>query len=305
MINSSLSYALPSKKPKKVWNSRFSWSDIPIYLCFIVFALITIYPFWYVLVGSFNTGSDYLKGGIFIWPREFTFANFEYVLLDLRLYKAFGVTIARTILTTSLSTIFTAMIAYSMSIHGTPGRKIAYWINIFTMFFGGGLIPYFLLLVNLGFYNSFFVYVIPGMYSVFNMLIFSNFFSGISKDYRESALIDGASEFTIIFRIYFPISKAVFATVALWTAVGCWNSYYDTMLYTSDANLWTLQYYLMTIVKQLNLPPEIMGGRTFGDEISAQTVSNAAIIISSVIILCFYPLISKTFKKGQMMGAIK
>lgn len=292
----------PHKKP---WNTRFRISDIPIYVFFLIFALLTIYPFWYVLVGSFSHGTDYMSGGVYLWPREWTIMNYLYILLDKHFYSSLGVTIARTILSTVLSTLFTAMVGYAMSIRSTPFRRTFYIINIITLFFGGGLIPYFLLLVNLGFYNNFLVYIIPGLYSTFNMIIFSNFFSRISKDLRESALMDGANEFTIIFKIYFPISTPVFATVMLWTAVGSWNAYYDTMLYSSNQNMWTLQYYLMTMIKQLNVPPELMGNINFGDEIVSTTVSDAAIVISSMIILAFYPLILKAFKKGQTMGAIK
>ena len=292
-------------KHQKPWNKRFRLGDIPIYLIFFLFAVITIYPFWYVLVGSFSHGTDYLTGGVFLWPREWTINNYLYILLDRRFYSSLGVTVARTFLSTVLSTIFTAMVGYAMSIRSTPFRRTFYVINIITLFFGGGLIPYFILLVNLGLYDNFLVYIIPGLFSTFNMIIFSNFFSRISKDLRESALMDGANEFTIMFRIYFPISVPVFATVMLWTAVGSWNAYYDTMLYSSDQRMWTLQYYLLTMIKQLNAPPEFMGNINFGEEVVSTTVTDAAIMLSSVIILAFYPLILKAFKRGQMMGAIK
>ena len=297
--------SLYHRKHLKAWNYRFRPGDIPIYLLFLVFALLTIYPFWYVLVGSFSHGTDYLNGGVYLWPRQWTLRNYLYILLDKRFYSSLGVTVARTVLSTILSTVFTAMVGYAMSIRNTPFRKTMYIINIITLFFGGGLIPYFILLVNLGFYDNFLVYIIPGLYSAFNMIIFSNFFSRISKDLRESALMDGANEFTIIFRIYFPISTPIFATVMLWTAVGNWNAYYDTMLYSSSQNMWTLQYYLLTMIKQLNSPPELMGNINFGEEIVSTTVSDAAIVISSVIILAFYPLILKAFKRGQTMGSLK
>ena len=284
---------------------RFKFGDIFIYFAFIIFALITIYPFWYVLVGSFSHGTDYMTGGVFFWPREWTINNYLYILLDKRFYSSLTVTIARTVISTVLSTFFTAMVGYAMSIKTTPFRRTFYAINVITMFFSGGLIPYFLLIVNLGLYDNFLVYIIPGLYSTFNMIIFSNFFSRISKDLRESALMDGANEFTIMFKIYFPISIPVFATVMLWTAVGNWNAYYDTMLYSSSQNMWTLQYYLLTMIKQLNAPPELMGHVDFGEEISATTVTDAAIMISSLIILAFYPLILKAFKRGQTMGALK
>lgn len=292
-------------KRKKAWNYRFRPGDIPIYLIFLIFALLTVYPFWYVLVGSFSHGTDYLNGGVYLWPREWTGMNYLYILVDKRFYTSLGVTVARTTIGTILSTFFTAMVGYAMSIRTTPYRKTLYILNIITLFFGGGLIPFFILLVNLGFYDNFLVYIIPGLYSTFNMIIFSNFFSRISKDLRESALMDGANELTIIFKIYFPISTPVFATVMLWTAVGHWNSYYDTMLYSSSQNMWTLQYYLLTMIKQLNAPPELMGNIQFGEEITATTVSDAAIVISSVIILAFYPLILKAFKRGQTMGSLK
>lgn len=288
------------------WNKRLYAGDYIIGLLFILLALLTLYPFWYVLVGSFNQGPDYLSGGVFFWPRTWSFANYLYVLADKRLYHSLLISILRTVIGTFTSVVFTAMVAYAMSIKTLRFRRFFYWFNIVTMFFSGGLIPFFLLMVGLGLYDNFLVYIVPGLYSVFNMLVFTNFFSGISPELRESALIDGANEFQIMFKVVFPVCLPVFATVALWTAVGHWNAYYDTMLYTSDSSLWTFQYYLMVIIKQLSAPPDLLPlPAGVSESVSAQTVTFATIVISMIPVLLCFPLIKKAYKTGSLMGSVK
>ena len=250
--------------PKKT--TKKSVGDCVILICFVFCALITLYPIYYVLIGSFNQGKDYISGGIWLFPRVITFDNYIFVLNDQRLYSGLFITLARTALGVITSLIFTSCVAYAMSRKKLVCRKFFYWINIFTMFFNGGLIPFYILIVNIGLYNNFFVYIIPGLYSVFNMIIMSSFFSGIPEDLHEAAEIDGASEFYIMFSIYFRLSGAVFATVGLWIGVAHWNAYFDTMIYCSANNsLHTLQYYLMRVIKEAsrpadtsNIPPSVL-----------------------------------------------
>lgn len=172
-------------------------------------------PFWYVVIGSFNDGSDYLRGGVYLWPRKFSLQNYMVTLVDSRLYIGFRVTIARTVICTVTHVLFTSMVAFAMSRPDLPARGVIYWVNMFTMFFGGGLIPFYILLKELHLINTFWVYVIPGLYSVYNMIICSNYFRSIPNEIHESAMIDGASEFRIFLKLYLPLSTPVLATVAL------------------------------------------------------------------------------------------
>ena len=262
-----------------------------------------IYPLYYVLIGSFNQGADYSKGGVYLLPRLFTFENYKVVLEEVAMWKSYLVTIARTAIGTVTALIFTSAVAYAMSRGNLRFKKIFYALNIFTMFFGGGLVPYFLIIKMIGLYDSFWVYIIPGLYSVYNMIVMSSFFKSISNEIHEAAIMDGANEFRIWWQIYVPLSKPVLATVALWLAIGHWNSYFDTMIYTTSAKHQTLQYYLLKAINSSTItegmPAEML------QRVSAKTISLAAIIISIIPVLFFFPFIRKNFQSGIMVGSLK
>ncbi len=272
----------------------------------IIFALLSVYPLIYVLAGSFNQGSDYIAGGIYLFPRVFSLENYRVVLADVRLWKSYGITIARTILGTISGVLFTAIVAFAMSRKNLMGKSHIYRFFVFTMFFGGGLIPYFWVINLLGLFDTFWVYIIPALFSVYNMLVFVNFFKTIPEEIHESAVMDGASEFKIFFRIILPLSGPVISTIALWIAVGHWNSFFDTMIYTSNNNLWTLQYYLMKVINESSMPAAgIALPQELLDKIAPETVSLAAIIVSVIPIFALYPLILKTLTKGVVIGSLK
>lgn len=281
----------------------FDWINVSLLL---VFSLMSVYPLVYVLAGSFSEGADYINGGIWLFPRVFSLENYNVVLNDIRLWKAYGITIARTILGTITGVIFTAIVAYAMSRPNLIGKPVIYRFFIFTMFFGGGLIPYFLVINVLGLFDSFWVYIIPALFSVYNMLVFVNFFKTIPEEIHESAVMDGASEFRIFFSILLPLSGPVVSTVALWIAVGHWNSFFETMIYTSNENLWTLQYYLMKVINESSMPaPGVSLPVELLNKVAPETVSLAAIIISVIPIFIIYPLILKTLTKGVVIGSLK
>ena len=280
--------------------------DYVLYAMMGIFALITVYPFIYVVFCSFSDGIDFSRGGIWLFPRVWSLSNYIVVFNDARLYSAFGISIARTVLGTAVSLGFTSMVAYGMQRKELRYRSVLYWINIFTMFFGGGLIPYFLTIVELKLYDTFLVYIIPGMYSVYNMIVISSFFRSIPEELHEAAVLDGAGEFYIFSRIYIPLSGPVFATVGMWIAVGHWGSYWDTMMYTTSDHLMTLQYYLTRIVLQSQIPPanSSVPGYIY-EQISPRTISFAAITLASIPVLCIYPLIMKNFNSGITVGSLK
>ena len=281
----------------------FDWINL---ICLSLFAIASIYPLIYVIAGSFNEGSDYINGGVWLFPRVFSLENYQVVLNDIRLWKSFGITIARTVLGTLLSVVYTAIVAYAMSRPNLVGKPFIYRFFIFTMFFGGGLIPYFWVINLLGLFDNFLVYIIPALFSVYNMLVFVNFFKTIPEEIHESAVMDGASEFKIFFSIVLPLSGPVVSTIALSNAVGHWNSFFDTMIYTSNENLWSLQYYLMKVIKEssmpsagVNLPLELL------QKVAPETVSLAAIMVSVIPIFLLYPIILKTLTKGVVVGSLK
>lgn len=299
-------------KRQKVWLSRFRKSklnrrvgvfDIVLAVIIGLFCILCIYPIVYVLAGSFNQGADYSIGGVWILPRVFTFENYAVVLKDTDFWTSYAVTIARTVLGTALALVFTAIVAYAMSRPNLKFKKTFYAINLFTMFFSGGLVPYFLIIKSVGLYDNFLVYIIPSLYSVYNMIVLQSGFASISSDIHDAALIDGAGEFRIWWQIYMPLSKPVLATIVLWLAVGHWNSYFDTMIYTNSEELQSLQYFLLKAVQTSSMtegmPPEMMV------RLSSQTLSLAAIILSIIPVFCFFPLIRKNFASGIMVGSLK
>ena len=299
-------------KRQKIWLSRFRKSklnrrirtfDVVLAVVIGIFCVLCIYPIIYVLAGSFNQGADYSIGGVWFLPRVFTFENYAVVLQDGDFWMSYGITIARTLLGTATALIYTAIVAYAMSRPNLKFRRVFYWINIFTMFFSGGLVPYFLIIKSIGLYDTFWVYIIPGLYSVYNMIVLQSGFKSISSDIHDAALIDGAGEFRIWWQIYMPLSKPVLATIVLWVAVGHWNSYFDTMIYTISEELQSLQYFLLKAIQTSSMtegmPPEMM------ERLSSQTLSLAAIILSIIPVFCFFPLIRKNFASGIMVGSLK
>lgn len=281
---------------------KFGVVDAIIYIVLGLFALLTLYPFLYVLAGSFNDGNDFALGGVWIFPRKWSLTNYRIVFNDNRLWYAFGNTIAITVIVTVCSLILTSLVAYALSKTVLRSRKFFQYFNLLTMFFSGGLIPYFMVIVLLGLYDSFLVYIIPHVYSVYNMIVISSFFRSIPNELRESMLIDGAWEFQIWFHLYLPLSLPVLATVGLWVATGTWNNYFNTMMYTmGEKELMTLQFYMMKLVKEAN----IVNGDIPLTEINSQTVAFAAMVVASLPIVAVFPFIQKYFAKGIMIGAVK
>lgn len=282
---------------------KYNAFDIVNLITLAIFAFLTLYPFWYVIIGSFSDGINYSLGGVFLFPRIFTINNYLVVLKDSRLWVAFRNSILRTIIGTVVSLLFTSMVAYAMSRKELRHKSFFRFANMFTMFFSGGIIPFYLLVNAIGLYNNFFVYILPMAYSVYNMIIISSFFRNLPEEIRESAVIDGAREWRIWISIYMPLSKSVLATVGLWIAVSHWNSYMATLLYTDKDSLITLQYYLLRIIKDASIPEGIDAGIV--GQVTAKTITYAAIVIATIPILCLYPLILKQFSKGAIVGAIK
>lgn len=293
---------------KRIGIDKFNWFDYSNYAFLIIFAFLALYPFIYVFAGAFSQGTDYMRGGIYFIPRVFSLDNFTMIFNDSRLFIGFKNTILRTVIGVVAGTLFTALVAYGMSRKDLPFRKAINRFNIFTLFFTGGLIPYFMVLKYLGLLNTFWVYILPNLYSVFNMIILQSYFREIPEEMHESAVIDGAGEFRIFAQLYLPLSKPVIATIALWIGVFHWNSFFDSMVFTTDANLQTLQYFLVKLIKEASfaqgeaaskIPAQVL--RTT----SVTTVRYAAIVVSTIPILAAYPFMQKYLIKGIMVGSVK
>ena len=276
--------------------------------CILLF-IVTVYPFYYVIVMSLNDGVDALRGGIYLWPRKFTTENYRQFLSDSQWITAIGVTVAKTVIGSGLTVFFTCMVAYGLSHEGLLFKKFYNVILLVCMYFSGGLITYYLVLRSYKLLNTFWVYVVPTMFSTYYCILAISFFREIPNDLKESARLDGANELTIFVRIILPLSKALLATLALFAAVGQWNSWSDTAFYApSNKNLRTLGYLMREVIIRNQVDTtsrQAMMHAAQHSTVTATSVQMAAMIIAVLPIMCVYPFLQKYFVKGVMLGAVK
>lgn len=273
----------------------------------IAFVIITLYPVLNTLAISLNDGTDALRGGIYLLPRKFTWKNYITVLQKDSLITGAFITVSRTVLGTLLALVTNAILAFIVSRKRFIFKKQLSLFWVVTMYVNGGLIPTFLLFKSLHLTNSFWVYVIPGMISAFNMLVIRTFMNGIPDSLEESAQLDGAG-YTIIFtKIISPLCKPVYATVALFVAVGQWNSWFDAMIYNRMSDkLTTLQYELMKLLSSVtssNTSAEAM--KNAEGTVTPTSVRAAATIITMLPIICIYPFLQQYFVTGLTLGGVK
>ena len=297
-----------NKTKKKIRRSR---ADIAFTICntifMILFVIITLYPVINTLAISFNNGTDALRGGIYLFPRKFTWKNYATVLKKDSLMTGCFITVARTILGTVFSLAANAILAFIVSRKRFLFSRELSLFYVITMYVNGGMIPVFLLYKGLHLTNSFWVYVIPGMVSAFNMLVIRTYMNGLPDSFEESAQLDGAGYTTIFLKIISPLCKPVYATVALFTAVGQWNSWFDAMLYNRmSKNLTTLQYELMKLLSSVTnqgTSAEAMKNAT--GSVTPTSVRAAATILTMLPIICIYPFLQKYFVTGMTLGGVK
>lgn len=273
----------------------------------ILFVIITLYPVLNTLAIAFNDGTDALRGGIYLWPRKWTLKNFMTVLQKDNLLIGAVVTVARTVIGTLFALAANAILAFIVSRKRFLFRKQLSLFWVITMYVNGGMIPVFLLYKGLGLTNSFWVYVIPGMVSAFNMLVIRTYMNGIPDSLEESAQLDGAGYTTIFLKIISPLCKPVYATIALFVAVGQWNSWFDAMLYNRmSSNLTTLQYELMKLLSSVtNQGGSLESMKNAAGAVTPTSIRAAATILTMLPIICIYPFLQKYFVAGLTLGGVK
>ncbi|WP_019910812.1 carbohydrate ABC transporter permease [Paenibacillus sp. HW567] len=287
--------------------------DIANITLLVFLLLVTLYPVINTLAVSFNQASDTVRDSTFLWPRKFSTLNYSTLFEDGMIYHAFFISVARTLLGTVTSVFCTAMLAYTISRKEYLLRRFISFIFIFTMYFSGGLIPAYMLIKNLHLYGTFWVYIIPGLVGAFNLIVMRSFMEGLPESLVESAQIDGANHFSIFMRIILPLSLPVIATVALFVAVGQWNSWFDTFLYnSSNIKLSTLQYELMKKLQSANMSVGGTAESAFASSknIQANIVTPASIraaitVVATVPIVIVYPFLQKYFITGLTLGGVK
>lgn len=288
--------------------------DICNYIFMVLLMAVTLYPFINVLAVSLNSAQDSLKGGIYLLPRIWTLENYKYIFREATIFHATLVSILRTIIGTVATVFCSAMVAYSISRQDFVLRKFITIAFILTMYFNGGLIPNYLLMRDLQLVGNFWVYILPGLIGVFNLIIIRSFIENLPESILESGRIDGAGDYRTFFSIVLPLTTPVLATVALFSGVFQWNSWFDVFLYNSShIELSTLQYELQKILQNSNTTSgtSSLDGMIQGasgaqqNTVTPLSVRATMTMVASVPIIMVYPFLQKYFVKGMMVGGVK
>ena len=276
-----------------------------------VLMLVTLYPVLNTVAISFNDGTDAVRGGIGIWPRVFSTEAYKSLLSDEQIFNAFFISVSRTVITTVLNVVLTSMLAFALSRKEYVLRGFITLMMVLTMYVNAGLIPNYLLISKtLKLSKSFWVYIIPTMFSCFNMIVVRTYINGLPEALAESARIDGANDLRIFWQIIFPLCMPVLATVALFVAVGSWNQWFDTQLYNgSKKNLYTLQYLLKmklaTSMQSMNAANTSADALVNATKSTPVTIRCAITVVSAAPILVVYPFLQRYFVTGMVLGGVK
>jgi putative aldouronate transport system permease protein len=273
-----------------------------LFICFV-----TLYPIWYVLINAFNDGKDAMLGGIYWIPRKFSLENFNAVFDSPGIMRAMWITVAKTLLGVGLHVFFTAMVAYAVSRRELIGGRFYILLGTITMIFGAGLIPTYLLIKDLHLLENFLVYIIPVMFSFFDLIIFMTFFRDIPDGLEEAARIDGANDWSIFLRVVLPVSLPVLATIALFHGVYQWNDYFTGMIYMNNESMQPIQTFLYRVVAQSssNLMMTAVQGSAVTRTVTSQSIKLATMVVTTLPIVFAYPFLQRYFVKGMMIGSIK
>lgn len=276
------------------------------YIVLTLFGLAAVLPFVYVIAGSFASDAELTSRAVFFIPKTFTLNAYEFIFSTGTIVKSIGVSVYVTVIGTLVNLFFTVTMAYSLAKRGLYGRNLVLNLVIFSMLFGGGMIPTYLVVKELQLLDSLWALMLPGAISAFNLIIVKNFFQEIPKEIEEAGRIDGCSELGLLWRIVLPLSMPVLATFTLFYAVGHWNDFFSALLYINDPEKWPLQVMLRQIV--------LLSQAAAGDLNSMdpnfvkppdQSIKMAVIVVGTIPILCVYPFLQKHFAKGVLLGSVK
>jgi binding-protein-dependent transport system inner membrane component len=271
-----------------------------------------LFPYLNVMATAFNDGADAALGGITIYPRVFTLENFKVILKDSKVIRATMISVCSVVVGTLFGLFVQFTAAYAFSKKSFPGKKLITVYLMIPMYISGGLIPSFILYSTLKMLNTFWMYVLPGMFNFYNMIMMRTYIKTIPDSLQEAAKIDGASEFTILWRIILPLSAPILATVSLWLAVGYWNDWTTPLYYIRSTRLQNLQYLLMRVLKESEMMTRMLADAIVSGNlnnlkvtVTPEAVKAAQVVITTIPIILIYPFLQKYFIKGVMIGAIK
>lgn len=280
--------------------------DIVLAVLLFIGAMIIIIPFWNVLVVSFATQKEYADNPLMLFPKNPTLESYRYLFRDNKIWQGYVNTFKLLLMGLPLSVFLTTTMAYGLSRKSFPGKKLFIYLVVFTMIFNGGIVPMYLVMKQLELTGTLWAVTFSTCFSVFNMILMMNYFQTIPDSLMESARLDGGGDWTILWKIVLPLSKPIIATITLFYGVSIWNEWYDAMIFLRKANMLPLQNVLRSIIQETEISTSAtgsiaaMGGPRFDDGIKM-----AAVFLTMIPIMCFYPLLQKHFTKGLLVGAVK
>ena len=285
---------------KKIGNKVF---DCINYTIVFLIMLVTVYPFWHVLVASLLPYDIAIQSNFYIWPKEVTFSAYTYIFSAERFVSSLGVSLITTVARTLYQLAMTVCAAYAFTRKDLPGKKVLMMIFVLTMFFNGGIIANYIWRKQLHLLNNLLVMIIPFGVSCYNMIIIKNFFESLPSELEEAAKIDGASNLKVFFKVAIPLSVPVISTFTLFFAVDSWNEWYSALIYMTDKSKWPFTMLLRDILIESNT--EVSTNHVSSDYLLGDSIKMASIVVSVVAIMIIYPFVQKYFAKGMMVGAVK
>lgn len=281
--------------------------DFIIYTVSALLVLITLYPMYFIVIASVSNPTDVSSGNIIFWPKGINFRGYEQLLNYKQLWVGYKNTIIYAVLGTCMNLIVNISASYALSRKNLVGKKLITFFYLVPMFFGGGLIPTYLIIKNFNMLDTRWVMILPFSVITYYIIVGRTFFSNnIPDDLWEAAQIDGCGNMTFFFKIVLPLSKAVIAVIALWSAVGHWNSYFNALIYLRSDTLQPLQIVLRNILINNQTMSMMMTGTAATEaRQAAELIKYGVIVVSSAPIMCMYPFVQKYFNQGVMIGAVK
>ena len=284
-----------------------NWGDIVFQIIasflVVIVLIITIYPFWRVLMYSLSDSRAALSGGLFLIPKKFSITTYRLLMKTKMVFRALRNSLAKMAFGTILNLVLTILTAYVLAQRELKGRRAIMYFFYFTMLFSGGIIPTYILIKNLHLLDSFWVYILPSAMSVFNMFILRNFFMSIPKDLSEAAMLDGANQFQILCRVVLPISKPGIATIAIYSMRDLWNSYMDGVLYVNSTDLELIQVYLRRLLQSSGAGAALGSLKT--GFVTEESIKMTIIVFTIIPGIVIYLVLQKYFGKGILVGAVK
>ena len=297
------------KRHKKITRTPGEWVlDIVKVVFLAVVVVVTVYPFWNIFIISINDATDAIRGGLYFLPRKLSLSSYAEILGRSTFLASIKVSVGRTLIGTPIAVLVTAMLAYPLSRKDLVGRKFWNLLFVFTMYFGGGLVPYYMVLKGIHMLNTFWVFIFPMMMSVYNMILIRSYIESMPDSLFEAAKIDGANDLVVFVKMVIPLSKPILMTVALFVAINQWNSWFDAYLYTSDQALKPMQSILVEILNQYQTgasTSQAMSNAKAGVTVTPDSIRMAATMVATLPIIMVYPFVQKYFVKGIMLGAVK